>query len=104
MVPRFAGNKARLLVSLQRDIKRWASGADQSYVTEDLTVSVVTRNGVRQLEIRYRSWKAIRLTREHARALLLFIAPLREFANIGAQESKYPTADERAPALTMSER
>jgi hypothetical protein len=71
--------KAILLLRLQPAIEGWANGFSPEPPSSDVALRVVRRSDERRLEIRYRSWKAIRLCRAQAAAILLFHEEIRRF-------------------------
>lgn len=72
--------KARLLLNVRTDLMRWAQGESPQVKARDLTIAPVRRMGIWVLEIRYRTWKPLRLSRDQARAVFAFIDPMRAFA------------------------
>ena len=66
---------------LEREIAAWAKGVKLSTSKADLTVKIVDRFGVGQLEIRYRTWKVMRFTRAQASAFIHFRAEIRSFVD-----------------------
>jgi hypothetical protein len=72
--------KAKLLVDVRRDLERWAGGHSPEVKARDLSICCARRFGTLVLEVTYRSWKPVRLTRDQARVLLRMIDHVREFA------------------------
>ncbi|WP_286965355.1 hypothetical protein [Methylobacterium sp.] len=74
--------KARLLVTLKSEVERWSAGGTPDVSTGDLIISTVHRFGTPYLEVRHRTWKPIRLSREQARAVLRFFDQVTDFAAV----------------------
>lgn len=72
--------KAQLLISVRTDLERWAEGDSPEMKVRDLAITTVRRFGQPNLELRHRTWKPIRLSREQACAVLRFLDPIRNFA------------------------
>lgn len=62
--------KAKLLMDVRQDLERWADGEKPDVRARDLTIRSVRRFGSLVLEVSYRTWKPVRLTRDQAKALL----------------------------------
>lgn len=75
--------KAKLLVNVRIDIERWADGGSPQLKARDLTIATASRKGVQVLEITYRTWKPIRLSRDQAKALLKLLDHVKSFAMQG---------------------
>lgn len=71
--------KANLLLSLQPVLNAWISGARPSANEDQLRIRTVKHHGDLKLEVRYRTWKPLRLCRKQARAILLFAAEIEAF-------------------------
>ncbi len=72
--------KAKLLVDVRQDVERWADGGSPEVKARDLVIRPTRRFGAHVLEVTYRTWKPVRLTRDQAKALLRMIDHVRDFA------------------------
>lgn len=72
--------KAKLLVDVRQDLERWADGKSPEVKARDLSIRSARRFGLLVLEVTYRTWKPVRLTRDQTRALLRLIDHVRSFA------------------------
>ncbi len=77
---RMSRSKAKLLTSIRGDVRKWADGGTPTVQMRDLAINVVQRFGTPQLEVRYRTWKPIRLTREQARSAIRFNDAIATFS------------------------
>lgn len=72
--------KAKLLVDVRQDLEHWADGGSPEVKARDLLIRPARRFGAHVLEVTYRTWKPVRLTRDQAKALLRVIDHLKDFA------------------------
>ncbi len=77
---RATGPKARLIVQVSADLETWASGGDPHRADRGIVVSTARRRGIHVLEVSYRTWKPVRLTRDQAAAVVRLIGHVDRFA------------------------
>lgn len=73
-------SKAKLLVEVQQNLERWADGEDPELKAQDLSIRSLCRFGTLVLEVSYRTWKPMRVTRDQARAIIWLMEHVRSFA------------------------
>lgn len=57
-------------MDVRQDLERWVDGGKPDVRARDLTIRSARRFGSLVLEVSYRTWKPVRLTRDQAKALL----------------------------------
>jgi hypothetical protein len=72
--------KVKLLLEIESMLRSWTTGKKLSAKKAGLRIETVTRHNGAKLEIRYLTWKPIRLSRGQARGLLAFFPELKSFA------------------------
>lgn len=72
--------KARLLADARQQLERWANGQSPEVKARDLAIRCTRHFGVLVLEVTYKTWKPVRLTRDQTRALLRLIDHVRRFS------------------------
>lgn len=78
--------KANLLLSLEPVLEAWAAGEQPSAEQDQLRIRTVERPDGAKLEVRYKSWKPMRLCRKQALGIVTFAQEIRAFASSSSGE------------------
>lgn len=73
--------KARLLLDVEESLRDWAAGGGPKVRSRDLSVCPMRKQGEEVLEIKFKAWKPLRLSRKQAQALLALFEPVKVFAS-----------------------
>ena len=78
---RVTRSKAKLLVDLRQCLERWADGESPQVKVRELSICSARRFGALVLEVSYKNWKPVRVTRDQALALVHLIDHVAFFAS-----------------------